>query len=172
MTPDLDGELLRAMRFARHAIVAPLFRGVGLSPRVQWGVSRVEFYGSERRLYEPSGWGPAMAFIVPVVEAGELIDLAAIDGLSQHVGQRLGHGHGLGLDAIEKARCGIGDLGLVERPLDWLRDPVGTVYLFALSEATSSFDGVREFSCKGLEFTERVRALFPPSRRASILAVI
>ena len=88
------------------------------------------------------------------------------------------------------------DLTLVERPLDWVRDPwrlslgepelpdtikpmppvrrierAASLYLFNLLEARTMLDGV-EFTCKGFSFFERVRALFPPSQRDRILGVM
>lgn len=169
MTANLDAELVRALRFARAPAVALMFAGAGLSGRVQWGIARVEFYGVERCLYEPRLDGKALAFIAPVVEGGELIDLAAIDGLSQHVGQRCGRGHGLGLDALAKARFRCGDVHLVERPLDWLRNPVDRVYLFKLSEIAAVLADVPQITCATLEFAERVQAMLPPSRRAVVV---
>jgi hypothetical protein len=167
---DLHAELWRAMQLARDSRVEPGLAGLCFTHRLQWGFARVAFYGLERELYEPTDDGPSIAFIVPVVEDGDTIDLAAIDGNSEHVGTRLGLGRGLGLDTIEKARFGCCDLGLVRRPLDWLRDPLDTVYLFDLRDAVTAFDGVKEITCSTVDFADRVRHLFPPSQRSRILA--
>lgn len=167
---DLHAEAWRAMRLARHPPIAAGFAAHEFTNRVSWGFARVEYFGHKRRFYVPRPDGPAMAFIVPVVEGGELIDLAAIDGHSQHVGTRQGLGHGLGIDAIEKARFGCCDLGLMRRPLDWLRDPVDTLYLFDLREVVVALDGVAEITCNTVDFADLVRQLFPPSQRSRILA--
>src|SRR5262249_50051482 len=132
---DLHAELWRAMQMARDPRVQADFAGIGFTRRVPWGFARVEYFGLDREFYEPQPDGQALAFIVPVVEGGDTIDLAAIDGMTEHVGTRQGLGHGLGLDAVEKARFGCCDLGLHRGPLDWLRDPVDTVYLFDLRYA-------------------------------------
>lgn len=169
MPLDLDAELLHAMQLAHHDIVTPLFAGSGLTRRVQWGVARVDYFGLDRRYYEPQRDGPAMAFIVPVVEGGDLIDLAAVDGTSQHVGTRLGNGRGLGLDAVAKARMGCADLHLVERPLDWLRHPVDRFYLFRLSDVAVTLYGVAQVTCRTVDFAERVQAMLPSSRHAAVV---
>lgn len=172
MSPvDLNAELARAVRFAR-ALPPPVLLGFAeLGYRrhlVQWGFARVDYYGHERRLYEPQDDGRVMAFVVPVVEVDELVDLAAIDPDTQHVGTRMGFGRGLGLQAIDKARMGY-HVGLMERPLDWLRDPVDTAYLFDLAEVRVAFDKVAEFTCATMALTDRVRSLLPPSDRKRVL---
>jgi hypothetical protein len=172
MSPvDIHAELWRAIRFAR-ALPPPVLLGFeeqGFGRRVQWGFARVSFYGLDGRYYEPQQDGRVLAFIVPVVEDGETVDLCAIDPASQHVGTRLGYGRGLGLPAIDKARLGY-DLGLMERPLDWLRDPVDTAYLFDLTQLPVALDGVREFTCNTVALGERARALLPPSQHKRVLA--
>jgi hypothetical protein len=163
---DIHAELWRAVRFAR-ALPPPVILGFakqGFTRRIQWGFARVEFYGFERQLYEPAPDGRVMAFIVPVVEGGDTIDLCAIDPASQHVGTRLGVGRGLGLQAVEKARFGA-ELKLMGRPLDWLRDPVDSCYLFDLATLPVALDGVRVIACASLELSDRVAALLPPSQR-------
>lgn len=170
MKVDLHAELWRAMQFARHELVAPQLVDMRLSRHVQWGIARVEYYGPEGRRYEPRADGPAMSVIVPIVEGGDTIDLCAIELPSQRWATRLGLGHGLGFDAVEKARFGCCDLELVDRPLAWLRRPVDTAYLFDLREAPIALDGVAAITCSTIELTERVQAFFPPSRRSIILA--
>jgi hypothetical protein len=120
---DLHGELWSAMTVAQKAIGALTHDKLIQSlPRsgIQWGLGVVEYYGADREFYEPQPVGRP-AVIVPVVEDGDTIDLAAIDMVNQHVGRRLCHGRALGADAIEKARWGVCHLHLVRRPLDWLR---------------------------------------------------
>lgn len=162
MHVDLDMELMRALRFARDPKVSPAFT---FSVAMQWGLARVGYYGLERALYEPQDDGPALAFIVPVVEGGELIDLAAIDGMTEHVGQRFGHGRGLGLDA---ARYGARGVDLVETPLEWLRAPKN-VYLFRLSDVAVAFDKRQQIVVDTFALAERIQALLPPSQRARVV---
>lgn len=118
---DLDAELLVAMSRARDPRVEPDFAAQGFTRALHWGVARVEFYGLNRELYEPHDDGKSMSFIIPVVEGGDLVDLAAIDGNTQHLATRQGFGRALGADAIEKARWGQCALVLMRRPLEWLR---------------------------------------------------
>jgi hypothetical protein len=165
---DLHAELWRAMRFARHPRVEAMLDGIFNYTLMQWGLARVEYYGAARELYEPCRDGPSLSFVVPVVEGGDTVDLAAIDGMSQHVGTRLGYGRALGLDAVEAARWG-DELLLHARPFDWLRAPLDAAYLFDLSEATVKLDGVRTIICLKRTFAERVAALLPPSQRAAVV---
>jgi hypothetical protein len=167
-TTKLHAELWRAMQFARHELVAPQLVDMRLSRHVQWGIARVEYYGPEGRRYEPRADGPAMALIVPVVEFGDTIDLCAIELPSQRWATRLGLGHGLGIDAVEKARFRCCDLELVDRPLKWIRRPIDSVYLFDLGEVAVALDGVPQITCE-LALAERVQALLPPSQRERVV---
>ena len=167
---DIHAELWRAIRFAK-ALPPPVILGFaeqGFTRRVQWGFARISFYGFERRLYEPQVDGDVMAFIVPVVEGGDTVDLCAIDPYSQHAGTRLGIGRGLGLQAVDKARFG-DTLKLMARPLDWLRDPVGSVYLFDLATIEVELQMVNGIVCQDIELAQRVAALLPPSQRDRVL---
>lgn len=167
MSPvDLAAEMWRAVRFAQALppLIRQGFAECGFTRRVQWGLARVDYYGQERRLYEPQEDGRAMAFIVPVVEGDETIDLCAIDAATEHIGTRLGYGGALGMPAVAKARMGF-DLKLMGRPLDWLRDPVDSAYLFDLSTVAVTLDGVKVIACASLELSDRVAALLPPSER-------
>jgi hypothetical protein len=155
---DLEAEFWRAIRFAKASGIA-----FPLSNRVQWGCARVEFYGN--KLYEPRPDGAVMAFIAPVVEGGDLIDLCAIDSFNNRCAQRAGYGKGLGLDVIEKARQRCCELRLVETPMAWLRWPVDSVYLFDLASVAVTLDGVPVIACETLELSDRVAALLPPSQR-------
>lgn len=157
---DIEAEFSRALRFQREANLdwSPL------SKHVQWGIARVGFYGAQRELYELQADGPCMAFIAPVVEAGDLLDLCAIDSTTDHCGQRLGLGHGLGLDAVAKARMGY-DLKLYGTAMAWLRDPVDSCYLFDLATLPAQLDGVATIACANLALADRVAALLPPSQR-------
>jgi hypothetical protein len=92
----------------------PSFKGL------HWGFAVVEYYGLDRELYEPQPKGEP-AVIVPVIEDGDTVDLAAISLVNQHVGRRMGFSRGLGMDAIERARWGGCQLHLVPRPLTWVR---------------------------------------------------
>lgn len=157
---DIEAEFWRAI-CARRAFKLDWSP---LSNAVQWGVGRVEFYGAQRELYELKADGRCMAFIVPVVEAGELVDLCAIDSATNHCAQRLGLGHGLGIDAIEKGRMG-DDLTLYGKPMDWLIDPVDSVYLFNLDTVQIALAGVKVIACADLALADRVAALLPPSQR-------
>jgi hypothetical protein len=162
MSPvDLSAEFWRAIRFVKAA-GAKDPRLLWPIQRVQFGFARVEFYGLG--LYEPDPGGRVMAVIAPVVEDGELIDLCAIDPYTQHIGTRLGYGRGLGLPAVDKARMGY-ELKLKARPLDWLRDPVDSCYLFDLATVQAALDGVAVIACADLEHSDRVAAFLPPSER-------
>jgi hypothetical protein len=178
---DLHAELWRATQMARDPRVEPGFAALGFTLRLQWGFGRVAFFGPEREFYEPADDGPSMAFIVPVVEGGDTIDLAAICGHTEHVGTRHGLGHGLGLDAIAKARMRGCDLLLVERPLTWLRRPVEppqdwitnpiaieAAYLFNLRHARVALEDVAEITCNTAGLCDRVRSLLPPSQRQRV----
>lgn len=165
---DLERQFWRAIRFGRDA-QAKLALSFPFSRAVQWGVARVEWWGNDRKFYEPRDDGAALAVIAPVVEAGELIDLAAIEVASEHVGLRLGFGQGLGLDAVERARTGE-PLLLVATPFAWLRQPVGAVYLFHLPDVEVALSGVPRFACQTVELAERVHSLVRPSRRPDVLA--
>jgi hypothetical protein len=167
---DIHAEIWRAIRFAK-ALPPPLARAFaeqGLTRRVQWGFARVSFYGLDRRLYEPDREGRVMALIVPIVEGDDTVDLCAIDPDTQHVATRLGYGRGLGLQAVDKARFG-DTLKLMARPLDWMRDPVGSVYLFDLATIMVALQGVSGIVCQDVAFGQRVAALLPPSDRDRVL---
>jgi hypothetical protein len=162
--PDLDLELARAVNFARKAtqtIPLPISRRW-----VQWGLARVSFFGFDRQCYEPDPGGDVLAFIAPVVEGGELIDLAAIDARNDHVGWRCDLGHGLGLDVVEKARQRCCELRLVETAMAWLADPRDAVWLRDLSELPMALDGVEVIACANLPLADRVAVLLPPSERS------
>lgn len=158
------------MQFARHPRVAALFaeRGLDFPRRVQWGLARVEFFGPARSLYEPCEDGKSLSFVLPIVESAELIDLAAVDGMTEHVGTRHDISRALGIDAVADARCG-DELRLVDRPLAWLCDPVGAVYLFDLDAAPIALDGVAEITCCSIELAERLQALLPPKQRSRVV---
>ena len=169
---DIHAELWRAICFV-EALPPPLalaFAEQGITRRVQWGFARVSYYGLDRRLYEPDREGRVLAFIVPVVEDGDTVDLCAIDPNTQHIGTRLGYGRGLGLQAVEHARFGE-TLKLMARPLDWLRDPVGSVYLFDLATVMVALQGVSGIVCQDVELGQRVAALLPPSDRDRVLVM-
>jgi hypothetical protein len=171
MSPvDLHAELWRAIRFA-EALPPPLalaFKEQGFTRRVQWGFARVSFYGQAGERYEPRADGRVMAFIVPIVEGDDTIDLCAIDPASQHVGTRMGYGYGLGFTEIEQARYGF-PLKLKERPLDWLRDPAGSAYLFDLATLPASLDGVPKIICNSIELAERAASLLPYNDRGRVV---
>jgi hypothetical protein len=164
---DIEGEFWRAIRFAKATGIE-----FPLSNRVQWGCATVSWYGLNRELYEPDPAGRTMAFVAPVVEGGDLIDLCAIDARSNHFATRMGLGHGLGIDVIEKARMKCCHLRLVGHAMSWLRWPVDTVFLFDLSTVHRQFDGVPPFTCDSLELAERVQSFLPPSLRERVLASI
>ena len=157
---DIEGEFWRAIRFAKATGI-----DFPLSNRVQWGCASVSWFGLNREYYEPDPAGRSMAFIAPVVEGGDLIDLCAIDASTNHFGTRMGLGHGLGIDVIEKARMGACEPRLVATAMAWLRWPVDTVFLFDLAKLPLAFDGVKVIACENLELSDRVAALLPPSER-------
>jgi hypothetical protein len=200
MSPvDLDAELLVAMSRARDPRIEPDFAAQGFTRALQWGVAHVEFYGLDRELYEPVENGRSMSFIVPVVEDGDLIDLAAIDGHTQHLATRHGFGRALGADAISKAAGNSCALVLVERPLTWLRQqelavrevrrfltavhrvkndpsldtspPREFAYLFNLADARTRLAEVEPIFCESEPLSDRVIAILPPSHRQRVLVV-
>jgi hypothetical protein len=159
---DLDGELLRAVRFRQTAAhrVSALPK-----PWVGYGLALVSFYGLERRCYEPDPHGAVMAFVAPVVEGGELIDLVAIDARTDHAGFRLDLAHGLGLDVVERARQRCCELRLVATATAWLVDPRDAVWLRDLAKLSPALDGVEVIACESIELAQRAAALLPPSQR-------
>lgn len=161
---DLHAELWRAMRIAKRSAGADPDALVSVLPfhAVQWGFTLVTYYGAARAFYEPQEDGEP-ALIVPVAEDGDTIDLCAIAPGSQHVGTRLGLGHGLGLNCLSDARCGCCVPLLVERPLSWLRQPVACLYLFNLDQLQDVLEGVAVFACDSVELSYRAMALLPPS---------
>lgn len=131
---DLHAELVSAILRARHpdvaAKLAPLRLPLGFSPKLMTGVSRVEFFHAGRVIcYQPAEDGrralivavqetlfstlnelisldPVTGICVETAEAAgrEVVDLCAVDLLTQQVGTRLGIGTVLGRDAIDDVR--------------------------------------------------------------------
>jgi hypothetical protein len=129
--PDLEAELWAAMRRVRHPRVTSMLGPLGLSPKIATIVGLsfgVERFGPGRLYYQPMEGGE-IALIVGVVELGDLADLCAIDLETQQISLRLGIGKALGLNAINDVRFHGGVLRLVDRPLDWLREPVGSAFI-------------------------------------------
>jgi hypothetical protein len=158
VTVNLHAELWRAMQFARHSLVAAQLLEMDLSPRVQWGIGRVEFIDGGG--YVPRVDGPAMALIVPVVEFGDTIDLCAIEMPSQRLAVRLGLGGALGLDVIQRARWDERSLSLTDRPLRWLRAPVDCACILDWRLATHLLDGIGKVVCDSLALVDQVEAAF------------
>ena len=129
--PDLEAELWAAMRRVRHPRVTSMLGSLGFSPKIATIVGLsfgVERFGPGRRYYQPMEGGE-IALIAGVVELGDLADLCAIDLETQQVSLRLGIGKALGLDAIDDVRFNGGVLHLVDKPFDWLREPVGSAFI-------------------------------------------
>jgi hypothetical protein len=157
--PDIHAELVTAILRARHpcvaALLAPLRLPLGFSRHLMTGVGRVEFFRAGRiTCYQPAEDG-RRALIVAVQEtlfstlnelvsldpvtgigvetaepAGrEVVDLCAVDLLTQQVGTRLGIGTVLGRDAIDDVRFNGGVLRLLDQPFDWLREPTGSAFI-------------------------------------------
>lgn len=145
------------MQFARHPLVAPQLVEFDWSPRVQWGIARVEFFESG---YAPRVDGPAMALIVPVVQYGDTIDLCAIELPGHSVATRLGIGVALGLDVIERARWDGRTLNLTDKPLRWLRSPVDCACILDWRLAAYRLTGVGHVICDTLELVDLVEAAF------------
>lgn len=164
MMPSLHAEMWHAMRFARAPELKPKLASLQLSPRMQYGLAWVDYYGLQRELYEPVIGSSYAALVVPIVEQGDTIDLAAIHLPTEHIGLRVGYGQGLGMDAVERARYGF-DLKLYDRPLAWARDPANSCYLFNLSSLRVQLDGVATIACANLALADRVAALLPWSER-------
>ena len=140
---NLEAEFFNTIHRARLPRVAPMLAELGLSRRVQWGLSLVRVRGSHyepaagnhprssnRDVYVPEA-GADFAIIAPVVVAGELIDLCAIRLATGRPATRLGIGAALGEDEIDRARWDERSLHLVETPLDWLREPRGRACLIS-----------------------------------------
>jgi hypothetical protein len=168
---NLHAELWRAMQFARA--VEPQLRELELSRRVQWGLARVEFIEGG---YVPMADGHALALIVPVVEFGDTIDLAAIDlGTaelpSKRVATRLGIGSALGLDTIDRCRWEGRTLHLAADPLRWLRSPVDAACILDWSVAGFKLAGLGKIVCDTVELGERIEAAFDRPLRVPLIAV-
>jgi hypothetical protein len=162
---DLHRELLHAMQRARDPDkprrVRQMLDVVGVSPKLIscWGVATIETFGLGRAFYQSAEDG-RWALIVGVVEAGDLIDLCAIDLGTQHVSTRLGLGKALGLDEIDRCRWDGRDLQLVDKPLAWLRQPVDSAYLIDWTVAAFTFADVASINCSSVAFAERVERVF------------
>jgi hypothetical protein len=165
--PDpIESELWPAIQRARHHLVAPLLAGLGISPKLKtsWGIARVELFGPGRAYHQPAEDG-AFALIMAVVEFGDLADLAAIELPSQHTATRLGLGKALGLDDIDRARWDGGRLNLVDKPLEWLREPEGAACIIDWSVADFTLADLEpakvEVWCSSLALAERVEQVRP-----------
>lgn len=162
---DLHRELLHAMQRARDPDkprrVRPMLDVLGVSPKLIscWGDSTIETFGPGRAFYKPAEGG-RWALIVGVVEAGDLIDVCAIDLETQHVGTRLGLGKALGLDEIDRCRWEGRELRLVDEPLAWLRQPVDSAYLIDWTVAAFTLADVASINCGSVAFAERVERAF------------
>jgi hypothetical protein len=168
---NLHDELWRAMQFARA--VEPQLRELELSNRVQWGLARVEFIEGG---YVPRVDGPSMALIVPVVEFGDTIDLAAIDlGTaelpSKRVATRLGLGSALGLDVIDRCRWEGRSLRLAADALRWLRAPVDVACILDWRVAGFRLAGLGKIVCETVELGERVETAFAHPIKLPLIAV-
>jgi hypothetical protein len=159
---------------SRQAAEAQAIRELGIGPLAPpWRIGRVEFFGPDRAWYQPCEDGQG-AVVIPVIEFGKEIDLAAIDLATQHVATRLGVGKALGLDNIDSVRWNGGTLTLVERPLDWLREPAAAACIIDWKQAaftladldrptTTLADRPIEVRCSSLALAERIeRALARP----------
>jgi hypothetical protein len=169
---DLHAELWRAMRFARHPELGSMLARLRLPRRIQWGLSRIEYLEGSRAYYVPRSDGVAFALIVPVVEFGDTIDLAAIALPSQRVASRLGIGKALGLDAIDAARWNGTDLQLVDSPLAWLGDPDDRAFIVDWKIAAFTLADVSSVSCNSLGLATRVEAAFLRPRPLPELLVV
>jgi hypothetical protein len=162
---DLHRELLHAMQRARDPHkprrVRPMLDALGVSPKLIscWGVAIIETFGPGCAFYQPAEDG-RWALIVGVVEAGDLIDLCAIDLETQHVGTRLGIGKALGLDDIDKSRWEGCDLQLVDQPLAWLREPVGSAFIIDWSVVAFTLADLDPIDCGSVALAERVERAF------------
>ena len=143
-----------------------------LPRRIQWGLSRIEYLEGSRAYYVPRSDGVAFALIVPVVEFGDTIDLAAIALPSQRVASRLGIGKALGLDAIDAARWNGTDLQLVDSPLAWMRDLDDRAFIVDWKIAAFTLADVSSVSCNSLGLATRVEAAFLRPRTVPELLVV
>jgi hypothetical protein len=162
---DLHRELQQAMHRARDSAkphrVRPMLDVLCVSPKLItcWGVATIETFGPGRAFYQPAEDG-RWALIVGVVEAGDLIDLCAIDLETQHVGTRLGLGKALGLAEIDRCRWEGPELQLVDKPLAWLRQPVDSAYLIDWTVAAFTLADVHQIWCNSVAFAERIQSAF------------
>jgi hypothetical protein len=179
---DLDAELVAAMECIRPRgggyRLLPQFERFGFSWKFSaWGIGRVRF--DRHGLYEPDPDAGERAWIVGVVDCGELIDLAAFRATDHRPATRCGVGLALGVDLLERNRWHAID---GERPvtrlfpdvLDWLRDPVGGVHVFDLRRAREMrlFDPRDTLDCVTAEYRQRVRrALEVPNKLPRLLPV-
>jgi hypothetical protein len=137
------------------------------------GIGWVEFFGPQRRYYQPVADGePALIVAVvdvvgmpefgDMVEVSDTVDLAAIGLGSGHVGTRLGIGTALGLREIARSRRTGRTLDLVDSALAWVRNPVGVAYIidwrtgaFTLADLESV-----KVRCSPARLANRVAAAF------------
>jgi hypothetical protein len=147
-----------------------MLSSLGISPKLKTLVGLSFGLNFFRDYYAPCEGG-SIAVVVGVVEDGDLVDLAAVELPSQRVATRLGVGRALGFDAIERVRWHGGILRLVDRPVDWLRDPDGVAFIIDWSVAaftladldhpvTTLANKPIEVCCSSLALAERVDAAF------------
>jgi hypothetical protein len=138
-----------------------MFDVLGVSPKLIscWGVATIETFGPSRVFYQPAEDG-RWALIVGVVEAGDLIDLCAIDLETQHLSTRFGLGKALGFDEIDRCRWKGRKLQLVEKPLAWLHQPVDSAHLIDWTMAAFTLVDVAAINCGSVAFAERVERVF------------
>jgi hypothetical protein len=165
---DLHRELLHAMQRARDPHkprrARPMLDALGVSQKLIscWGVATIETFGPGRAFYQPAEDGQ-WTLIVGIVEAGDLIDLCAIDLETQHIATRLGLGKALGLDDIDKVRWQGVDLQLLDTPMAWLRNPLGAAFIIDWSVVAFSLAdlGSARVLCSSLSLAERVERAHP-----------
>jgi len=166
----LDAELWRAMSRANDSRVWDMLAFLALPRTIQWGIGRIELFNN-RRFYQPAPDGRVFALIVPMVENGDTIDLAAIMLPERHAATRLGIGAALGLDVIDLARWHQRTLHLVNDPLRWLRAPASCAFIVDWTRAPFLLDGIGKVLCNSIELGERIGLAFQRPIPAPLIAV-
>jgi hypothetical protein len=125
-------------------------RGVPLAP------ARVEPIGGG--LYVPREDGRP-ALLVGVVEAAELIDIAAIVR-GPRLLTRAGNASVLGGDALERARWHGAVIDLVEGPADWLERPNDSAMVIDWRRAALALSDLPALRCSSPRLAAQVNAAF------------
>jgi hypothetical protein len=156
-------ELLAAHKLARTPDLAEALQACGLpSDGVPiWGVEFVELAGD---YYQPrSGGHPAI--IVPVFDAGTLVDLTATGLATRRTVTRMGAASILGQDAIDRAMEAGTHLHIFPDPIEWLRNRCNGAVVLDWRSAPFALSEVPAIACANELLTKKIdKALRQPLR--------